>query len=73
MNKPKILIVEDQPILSRALQRVLSKLGYVVTGVVASGEEALSTVGGTVPDLVLMDIQLAGELDGVATAERLQA
>ena len=73
MNKSKILIVEDQPIISRTLQRAVQKLGYTVAGAVASGEDALEKVNGTFPDLILMDIQLAGKLDGVEAAERIHA
>ena len=73
MVRTKIFVVEDERIVSLALQRALNKLGYAVTGVAASGEAALENVGSASPDLVLMDIQLDGELDGVATAERIRA
>ncbi len=73
MIKSRIFIVENERIVALALQRALHKLGYAVVGMAASGEEALEAVGQAAPDLLLMDIQLAGELDGVATAERLHA
>jgi two-component system cell cycle sensor histidine kinase/response regulator CckA len=69
----KIFVVEDEPIVSLHLQRVLNNLGYIVAGVAASGEAALETVGAAGPDLVLMDIRLNGDLDGVETAERIHA
>ncbi|MBE7211551.1 MAG: response regulator, partial [Gluconacetobacter diazotrophicus] len=73
MDATKILIVENERLISLALQRTLHKLGYVIAGTASSGEEALEKIGRAAPDLVLMDIQLDGELDGVATAERLRA
>ena len=73
MNETRIFIVEDERVVSLALQRTLHKLGYVVAGTATSGEEALEAVGPAAPDLLLMDIQLGGELDGVATAQRLRA
>ncbi len=73
MIKTKIFVVEDERIVSLALQRALNKLGYTVVGAETSGEAALESIGAVAPDLVLMDIQLAGALDGVATAERIRA
>jgi PAS domain S-box-containing protein/putative nucleotidyltransferase with HDIG domain len=73
MEIPRILIVEDDGIIARHLQAVLKKFGYQVQGMVPSGEEALAMAEGELPDLVLMDIELAGEMDGVQTAEQFQA
>ncbi len=73
MSGAKIFIVEDERVVSLALQRMLQKLGYTVAGSATSGEATLESLGASAPDLVLMDIGLAGELDGVATAERLRA
>ena len=73
MSETKIFIVEDQRIVSLTLRRMLQKMGYTVAGIASSGEEALKTSVPPPPDLVLMDIGLPGELDGVATAERLRA
>jgi PAS domain S-box-containing protein len=50
----------------------LGKLGYIVTGICASGEEALERFEELQPDLVLLDVHLAGEIDGIETARRLQ-
>lgn len=68
MKKKIILIVEDEPIIAADLNDRLTDLGYQVMANVESGEEALLEVGRQDPDLILMDIQLAGELDGVETA-----
>lgn len=72
MQKKSILIVEDEPIIAADLHDRLSDLGYRVQGIVDTGEEALREVSKQVPDLVLLDVQLAGKLDGVETALRLR-
>ena len=64
-----ILIVEDERILAADMQERLETLGYDVCGRVGSGEEAVEVAGREGPDLVLMDIQLDGAMDGIeATA-----
>ncbi|MBC7185640.1 MAG: PAS domain S-box protein [Calditrichaeota bacterium] len=70
-QREKILIVEDESLVAADLARLLEKLGYQVTGRVASGKAALASVEQERPDLVLMDIGLRGELDGIQTAEQL--
>jgi diguanylate cyclase (GGDEF)-like protein/PAS domain S-box-containing protein len=69
--KARIFVVEDEMIVARDLQRTLIRLGYEVTGLAASGEEALARVAAQPPDLVLMDIHLAGEMDGIAAAQQI--
>ncbi len=69
MRKATILIVEDDAILAVDLQRMLSRLGYTVAGPLASGEKALALLSGKPVDLVLMDIELAGAMNGIAAAE----
>ncbi|NTU80580.1 MAG: hybrid sensor histidine kinase/response regulator [Chloroflexales bacterium] len=73
MGAPSILIVEDEAVIAIDLQETLVGLGYTVYGPVATGEEALAAVAATTPDLVMLDIRLAGELDGIAVAEQLWA
>ena len=73
MRPAKIMIVEDEVIAAMATERMLKKLGFDVCGNVASGEEALATFDGQCPDIVLMDIRLEGELDGIETTIRLKA
>ena len=70
-TKTRILVVEDEPIVALDLQLRLQRMGYDVPVVVASGEEALASVQLASPDLVLMDINLEGEMDGVEAADRL--
>jgi two-component system, cell cycle response regulator len=72
MEAPRILIVEDEAITVADLRRALTTLGYEITGTVDTAEEALKAAEQQQPDLVLMDITLAGELDGVAAAAALR-
>jgi PAS domain S-box-containing protein len=73
MPKPRILIVEDESIVALDIQRRLIRLGYDVPAIASSWEEALQIVTQTFPDLVLMDIKLRGEVDGVEAAERIRS
>ncbi len=65
----RILIVEDQRLIAADLENTLKKLGYVVVGNVASGEDAISRSEQVRPELVLMDVRLRGEMDGIQAAE----
>jgi PAS domain S-box-containing protein/putative nucleotidyltransferase with HDIG domain len=71
MSKIKILVVEDESLVARDIQNMLRSLGYEVADVVSSGERAIEAASATSPDLVLMDIVLKGELDGISAAEKL--
>jgi PAS domain S-box-containing protein len=66
-----VLIVEDQKIVAADLESTLSSLGYVIAGAAASGEEAIAKAGSLHPDLVLMDIRLRGQMDGVEAAQTI--
>src|SRR5438874_1255777 len=68
MDKPRILVVEDESLLAEDIQERLKDLGYEVTAVAHSGEEALTSMAAKQPDLVLMDIRLKGKMDGIDTA-----
>lgn len=68
----KILIVEDERIVAKDIERTLKALGYLVVGSVATGEAALVTIANTIPDLILMDVMLKGKLDGIQTAETIR-
>lgn len=67
-----ILVVEDERIVALDLCNKLSKQGYNVLGAVPSGEKALEMLANTHPDLILMDIMLEGELDGIETVQRIR-
>lgn len=68
----KILIVEDEMIIGANISLQLSTLGYEVTGIIPRGEEALIHINENQPDLVLLDINLKGKLDGIETALEMQ-
>jgi CheY-like chemotaxis protein len=71
MEKPAIFIVEDESIVANDIKETLLSLGYDVKGIAKSGETALRNIRDTRPDLILMDIHLAGEMDGVEAAGRI--
>lgn len=73
MAEARILIVEDEHIVAMGIKRMLKGLGYTVTGVASSGEDAINKTESTFPDLVLMDIMLKGEIDGVEAAKEIKA
>jgi putative two-component system response regulator len=73
MDKTKIMVVEDERIVARDLARQLTDLGYDVVATAYSGEEALEKFQMVHPDLVLMDIVLAGKMDGIETAAKIAA
>ncbi len=72
MNPTKVLVVEDEVIVAQDIAGRLKKLGYIVTATVASGEEAIEKAAENRPDIVLMDIVLKGEMDGVAAAQQIR-
>lgn len=71
MSNKKILIVEDEKMISELIHDTLKNLGYTVTDIVNTGEKAMKAVEGNPPDLILMDIILDGEMDGIETAARI--
>ncbi len=72
MTDTKILIVEDEVIVAINIEKRLQNSGYRVTGIASSSEQALEKVELEKPDLVLMDIKLKGELDGIDTADLIR-
>ena len=68
MEKKKILIVEDEGLVALKIKKDLERMGYEVVNIFASGEEAVEGVEEARPDLILMDIKLQGEIDGIETA-----
>ncbi len=69
----KILIVEDEWFIAQDTKGRVENLGYSVCGIAATGEDAVRQAAEMRPDLILMDIKLKGEMDGIAAAERIKA
>lgn len=72
MTKANILVVEDEFIVARDIQQTLQRAGYEVVGVAASGAQALAKAKTATLDLVLMDIMINGDQDGIETARQLR-
>lgn len=72
MKPINILIVEDELILAKNLAHKLKHCGYEVLGIVDSGVKAITKVAETQPDLILMDIVLKGDMNGIATSQKIQ-
>lgn len=68
-TKKKIFVVEDDMIIQMFIDRILTNLGLDVIGVARTFEEALAFLENNRPDIIMMDIGLAGDKDGVQTAE----
>ncbi|MFZ0452890.1 MAG: response regulator [Ignavibacteriaceae bacterium] len=66
-EEKNILIVEDEQVIAMDLKKTISNFGYNVLSTVSSGEEALDFMAASKPNLVIMDILLAGDLNGIET------
>ena len=74
MKQPvKILIVEDEMIIAANISLQISNMGHEVSGIIPSGKDALNHIENNLPDIVLIDIQLKGALDGIDTAKKMHA
>jgi putative two-component system response regulator len=73
MDKTKIMVVEDEAIVAHNIARQLKDMGYDVVAIAYSGEDAVEKAREFHPDLVLMDIVLAGKIDGIQAAEKIKA
>jgi DNA-binding NarL/FixJ family response regulator len=71
-GRVRVLLVEDELIIAESLKRALTAQGYAVQPVAVSGEAALLAVADSVPDVVLMDIMLRGDVDGIEAADRIR-
>ena len=72
MDRPKIMVVEDEWIIANDIKNCLVDLGYMVTSIAATGEEAIKQAGADQPDLILMDIMLKGEMNGIEAAKEIR-
>jgi DNA-binding LytR/AlgR family response regulator len=70
-NLVKILVVEDEMIIAAKIAMQLTNLGYEVTGILPRGEEAISQLEDNRPDIILLDINLKGKIDGIETAKKI--
>ncbi len=73
MLRTNVLVVEDENIVSKDIQHSLKKLGYNVVGAAATGEKALALAHEELPDIVLMDIRLKGNMNGIEAASKIKA
>ena len=73
MSKANILIVEDESIIALDIRNSLESNGYQVAGQADRGEDAISQAGRLRPDLILMDISLKGNMNGIEAAEQIRA
>lgn len=68
----KVMIVEDDPLLSIVEEKLITKLGFQVVGKAASGESFLDSFEKVNPDILVVDIQLSGDLNGIQTIQKLR-
>jgi len=71
VSDTRIVIVEDDPVIANLIAIRVRKMGYLVAGIFATGEEAIEKAEELGPDLMIMDIRLKGAMDGVETANSL--
>jgi len=71
MNAPTVMVVEDERIVALNLCRTLTRLGYNASTIISNGIDALRHIAETKPDIVLMDIHIDGDMDGIETAARI--
>ena len=72
MDDVKILVVEDEGIIAKNIKNKLKSFGYTVPAIATTGEEAIRMAEITFPDLILMDVMLKGDMNGVEAAEEIQ-
>ena len=73
MEAIRVFVVEDESFIARDVMNSLEQMGYKVTGTAASGADALRMLEQTTPHLVLMDLVLQGDMDGIETAEKVRS
>lgn len=72
VGKVSILVVEDEPIIGMDIRKILQSIGYDVPEVVTSGEKAIEKAEELRPDLIIMDIVLSGEMDGIEAVKGIK-
>ena len=71
IQSTKVLIVEDEGVVALSIQAVLKKMGYTVVGMAYTGKEAIRMASEFKPDIILMDIHLKGDMDGIQATEKI--
>ena len=71
MQSAKVLVVEDERVVAMHLRQQLSRLGYEVPAMATRRADALTQIEELLPDIVLMDIHIEGDIDGIETAARI--
>ena len=72
MAKANIMVVEDEGVVSIDIRNMLKKAGYSIAAVAFQGDEAVEKAELSAPDIVLMDIGLKGEIDGIEAAKKIR-
>jgi len=72
MNNGRVMIVEDEPMVAEAIEINLESFGYEVVAKAAAAEEAIDLAQSKKPDVILMDIMLSGDMDGIVAAQKIQ-
>ena len=72
-EKIRILVVEDEVLVAEDLKEILQGFGYKVAGMTQCGDEAVTLAGEMLPDLIFMDINLSGEMDGIIAAGEIRS
>lgn len=73
MDKARILIVEDEQVTAMDIADILRNMGHEITDTISTGEKAIESVRENKPDIVIMDINLKGEMDGIEAAEHIRS
>jgi CheY-like chemotaxis protein len=71
-NRKKIMVVEDESIIALDIKSVLNGFGFDVCAIASSGEESIKLAKKTNPDLILMDVKLKGEMNGITAAKTIK-
>ena len=71
MQEKSVLIVEDEGVVALSIKAALTKMGYRIVGIAVTGNEAIALAVEQKPDVVLMDIHIKGDIDGIQTTEKL--
>lgn len=72
-EKIRVLVVEDEALVADDLQEMLNGMGYEVPGITDTGEGAIALAGEHHPDLILMDINLSGAMDGITAGGEIRS